>query len=185
MRAGRLAGAVVATLFACAAQAGAELVLLDGGVLKGEDLERTKDGLYLLTTSDGAVLTVPVALVKGLRLTGGEDPAPSGMLLTGPRTVAGPDDPIPVDSPDKQLEAFGRPPAAFALATINPNYPLVSALGPDVSEFNPVRWYQTARSPEWTPTPAYRSSQDVTHFNPVRWYKAPTDASWKPTSGFR
>jgi hypothetical protein len=185
MRAISLAGAVLATFVAAAAHAGADLVLIDGGVLKGEAVERTKDGLYLLTTADGSVLTVPVSVVKALRLTGGEDPAPTGMLVTGPRTVAGPDDPIPQDSPAEQVAAFGRPPARFAQATIDPNYRMVSALGPDVSDFNPARWYKTARSFEWTPTPAYRASQDRTQFNPVRWYKSPTDPTWRPTSGFR
>lgn len=185
MRALVFIAGVAAAVAATQLHAGADLVLRDGGVLSGESVERTRDGLFLLTIEDGSVLTIPVNLVKSLRLTGGEDPAPTGIVVAGPENVAGPKDPIPLPSPEKQLAAFGRPPATFARSNVNPTWRPGNALGPDVTQFNPARWYKTALSMDWTPVSAFRASKDVTQFNPVRWYKAPTDSSWRPTDGWR
>lgn len=164
-------------------QAGAELTLEDGMVVSGASVERTKEGLYLLTRDDGDVVSIPVELVKKLRLMSDEDPVATGMKLTGPEAIVGP----PIQSPraKEQLAAFGREPARFQPGAVDTQWWPQNALGPDVTEFNPVRWFKAPVNVSWTPTSDYRVSSDVTEFNPVRWYQAPTDPTWHPTSGFR
>ena len=165
-------------------RAGADLILEDGKVLEGTSLERSKEGVYLLKLEDGQVVIVPVELVKRIRLTGGEmdDAAPTG-LRPGPENLAG----VPVEPPKtrEQLASFGRAPARFRRATVATEWTPVSGLGPDVTEFNPVRWFRAPTDFNWTPTSAFTVAGDVTEFNPVRWYRSPTDPIWRPTSGWR
>lgn len=164
-------------------RAGAELTLEDGTVLSGTSLERTKEGVYLLTRSDGDVVTVPVELVKKLRLMSDDDPIATGMRLAGPETLVGP--PIQAPRAKQQLSAFGRPPARFQPGAVDAQWTPRSGLGPDVTEFNPVKWFKAPVDVSWTPTSDYRVSTDATEFNPVRWYRAPIDTTWHPTNGFR
>ena len=181
----RTGAAVIAAfaLFAQTARAGAELTLQDGKVLSGTTLERTREGVYLLTQKDGEVVTIPVELVKKLHLTSDDDPAPSGIRETGAGAIVGP----PVEPPKthEQLAAFGRPPATFRRGPVETLWVPQSGLGPDVSDFNPARWFRAPTDPTWTPVSAFKSSKDVTQFSPVRWYSAPTDPIWRPTNGFR
>jgi hypothetical protein len=177
-------GAAMVLATAIPAWAGAALVLRDGTVLEGEGLERTRDGLYLLTIAEGNVIPVPVSLVKELRLLGGEDPAPSGVKVSRPETLAGLPDPRPPRH-DEQLRAFARPAAAFVRGAVETNWTPRSALAPDVSQFNPARWYRAGRDFSWTPTPAFRASQDVTRFSPVRWAAPTIDPVWRPADGWR
>jgi len=174
----------IAALLLCASGAwgGAELTLIDGTVLSGSGLERARDGVYLLSR-DGQVLTIPVELVKKLHLTGEEDPAPTAFRLAGPEVLAG--DKIDPPRAEQQLAAFGRPPAQFRRGAVDPNWNPPSALGPDATDFHPVKWFRAPTDPVWTPTSAFKSSKDATRFNPVRWFDAPTKPAWHPTSGFR
>src|SRR6185295_8434461 len=100
-----------------AARAGAELVLQDGTVLSGTDVERTRDGDYVLTLAEDEVVTIPVALVTKIRLTGfGEDAAPTGFRITIPANLVGAkgaEPPFQPPSTREQLDSFGRDPAKF------------------------------------------------------------------------
>ncbi len=165
------------------ARAGAELTLQDGTLLSGTTVERTREGVYLLTQKDGEVVTIPVELVKKLHLTSDDDPAATGIKQAESETLVGP----PVEPPKtrEQLGAFGRPPAPFSQGPVDTRWVPQSALGPDVTNFNPARWFRAPVDTTWTPTSAFRQSTDVTQFSPVRWYRAPTDPIWRPTNGFR
>jgi hypothetical protein len=166
-------------------RAGAELVLVDGQVLSGSDVERTREGLYILTTTDGEVIPVPVDLVKKLVLTGGEEPAPTGFKLAVAENLVGPPEPFEPPRTREQLSAFGRAPARFREGAVDFNWTPGNALKPDVTEFNPVRWYKAPTNFIWEPKSAFTRSDDVTQFNPVNWRKAPTDPVWWPKDGFR
>src|SRR5262245_21805860 len=161
---------------------GAQLTLSNGTVLSGSDLERTREGVYLLSR-DGEVLAVPVELVKKIHLTGEDDAAPTGLRLAGAELLAG--DVVEPPRAHEQLAAFGRPPASFRVGAVDPYWTPVSALGPDVSDFHPVRWFRAPTDPNWTPSSAFLASKDATEFSPVRWFQAPTNPVWRPTSGFR
>lgn len=173
---------VLVFLLALPAGAGAELILDDGTILSGTAVERKED-TYLLKMEDGEVIPVPVEFVKKLRLTGEDDPAPSGIVPAEPTNLADDDEPKRPPSTYDQLEAFGRPPASFPKG-IEFRWVPKSGLGPDVTNFNPAKWYRPAHDPIWKPTSAYKASQDVTHFNPARWYRSPIDPTWKPKDGF-
>lgn len=180
------AGACAAlVLFAVPARAGAELTLTDGTVLSGTSLER-KDHLYLLTTEDGEVVTVPVEQVKTFRLFDDPEAAPSAIKLEPPRTLSGPDPETPrFAGPPEQIAAFRRPPAAFRPDAVRSRWePEDAFAGRDVTQFNPARWYRAPIDPTWTPTPALKNRGDVTHFNPARWYRPPIDPIWRPKDGF-
>lgn len=173
----------IAAFFLCVTGvwAGAQLTLTDGTLLSGASVERTRDGVYLLTR-DGQVMTIPVELVKKLHLTGEDDPAPTAFRVAPGEVLVG----TKVDPPraDEQLAAFGRPPAQFRRGAVDPYWNPRSALGPDVREFNPVRWFRAPTDPVWTPSSAFKASKDATQFSPVRWFTAPTNPTWHPTSGF-
>lgn len=167
------------------AGAGAELVLEDGQVLSGTDVERTRDGVYVLTQEDGQAIAIPVGLVKKLHLTGGEDPAPTAFKVAIPANLVGPPEPFEPPKVRDLVAAFGRPPARFRSGTIDPVWNPEPALGPDVTEFHPVRWYQAPTDSVWTPKSAFTASGDVTEFSPARWRAPLRDPVWWPKSGFR
>ena len=101
---------VVALALAGTAFAGAELVLVDGRVLSGVSVERKEDA-YHLAGENGAVIAIPAALVREMRLTGGDAPPPTGLTFSRPAVLAGFDAPPP--GRREMLAAFGRPPALF------------------------------------------------------------------------
>ncbi len=175
---------VVAMLAAglTAARGGADLVLVDGRLLQGTAIER-KDGAYLLTTTFGNVVTVPLELVKEMRLTGGDATPPTGLVFSTPRTLAG----TTVEPPGRreQLAAFGRPPALFPVVSISGTwYPRNAYEGRDVTHFNPATWVKATIDPVWSPVQSFTSSSDATEFHPVRWYHPSIDPVWKPRDAF-
>ena len=160
--------------------AGAELVLVDDRVLSGKSVER-KEEFFLLEMPKGGVIAVPAELVKELRLTGGADPAPTGIRLAEPRTLAGLPLALPA-GPRDQLAAFGRPSARFAAASTDSRWRPTNAWPPgkDVTNFNPSSWAKPSIDPTWSPVSAFKASKDVTEFNPARWYESPTRSAWQP-----
>jgi len=174
--------AAVLALAVTAARAGADLVLLDGRLLEGRSVER-KEGAYLLTTSLGNVITVPVELVKEMRLTGGDAAPPTGLVFSTPKTVAGQE----MKAPGRrdQLAAFGRPPALFQGSPMTGRwYPRDAFEGKDATNFNPVKWAKATIDPVWSPLPAFSKTTDVTGFRPARWFRASIDPVWLPRDGF-
>ena len=167
------------------AWAGAELILKDGTVLSGTDLE-LKGDVYVLRTSSDAALSIPWQLVSRVRLIGEDLPAPSGIRLSTPQQLAGPPQAPQTPGYREQLAAFGRPPARFQDSPIESRFYPTSDIGEatDVTEFNPARWYQAPVDPIWTPRSAFSRADDRTEFNPARWYRSPVDATWRPVDAF-
>lgn len=181
----RLAVAALLLMTALPARAGAELVLEDGRVLEGTGVERSKDDVYLLTQDDGTAITVPVILVKKLHLTGGEEPGPTGFKVAVPKNLVGPPEPYEPPTTRDLLAGFGRPPARFRTAPLDPVWHPVSVLGPDVTEFSPVRWAKAPTNVFWTPKSAFKVTDDVTEFSPAKWRAPLLDPTWRPKNGFR
>ncbi|MBZ5638177.1 MAG: hypothetical protein LAO51_05380 [Acidobacteriia bacterium] len=167
---------------ATAVWAGADLVLVDGTLLRGRSVER-KGNTYFLTTNRDNVIAVPVELVKEMRLTGGDAKPPTGLVYAGPMTLAGPELTLP--GRRESLAAFGRPPALFQGSPMSFRwYPTNAYQGKDATQFNPVVWAQTTIDPIWSPLPAYTPSSDVTQFHPVLWRQPLIDPIWRPRDGF-
>ena len=174
--------AAVLALAATAARAGADLVLLDGKLLEGRSVER-KEGAYLLTTSFGNVITVPVELVKEMRLTGGDAAPPTGLVFSTPKTVAGPEMEVP--GRRERLAAFGRPPALFQGSPMTGRwYPRDAFEGKDATNFSPVTWAKTTIDPVWSPVQAFSRTTEIAGFRPAQWFRASIDPAWRPRDGF-
>ncbi len=173
-------------LVAISAFAGAELVLEDGQVLSGKSVERKKD-LYFLELSTENVLPVPAELVRELRLTGEDDPAPTGLRPAEAETLVGPPGKIEFPNTAEQLAVLDQGRSRFQAGWLDPVWRPSSdwTFDPSMNNFNPARWYQAPIDPTWTPSSAFGASGDVTDFNPARWIEAPIDSTWWPTDGFR
>jgi hypothetical protein len=180
----RTAAFVLALAAVPAVHAGAELVLEDGQRIVGESVER-KGGLYHVQLETGNVLPIPVALVAEVRLTGEDEPQPTGLRVAKPETLVGPPGAADLPKPYEQLAVFGEP-ARFRRGPIDPTWrmpPSDYVPDPSLNNFNPARWYVPPIDPTWRPRSGLRG--DVTNFNPARWYRAPIDPTWWPTDGFR
>jgi hypothetical protein len=184
-----LSAAVLATAVALG---GAELVLVDGRVVRGESARRDGD-VYVLTTDSGD-LTMPVDLVDQVRLTGPaetEPPAikgipegPTGFRAGGPETLAG--TAIAPSTPADQLAVFGKP-AEFKKGTIDPTWTPKSAYDPNVDVLADSRstWKKSSIDPTWTPKSAYDPNVDVLADSRSTWQKSSIDSTWTPTDGFK
>ncbi len=184
MRIGALPASVlgVAVLaLAAPALAGAELVLLDGQVLSGVSVERKGDA-YQLAGEDGTVMAIPAALVKEMRLTGGDAPPPTGLTFSGSETLAGLE--VPAPGRREMLAAFGRPPALFRPPSGAERWtPRDGFEGKDATRFRPTRWAEPVLDPVWWPASGFRSEGGA-GLRPVRWRPAVVDTTWKPRDGF-
>jgi hypothetical protein len=160
----------------------AELLLQDGQVLTGVEVE-LKDGVYKLELEDGSFLSLPAALVKEVRLTGGdEDATPE----RDPTVLAGPPEPIREPTRTEQMAVFREPEAQFQKNLVNPYWRPHSdwVMDPANNEFAPTRWIEAPVDSTWIPVSAYTRETDVTEFNPAGW-KSITDPYWYPVNGFR
>ncbi len=182
-----------AYLATAVALGGAELVLVDGQVVRGESVRKEGD-VYVLTTATGDV-TMPVDLVDQVRLTGPSETAPpkiegipegpTGIEIGGPRTLAG--RPVEPATTDEQLAVFGKP-AEWQKSSIDPNWVPESDWNMDPgtqNNWNPSKWAQSSIDPNWTPTSAYDAKEDVLADSRSTWQQAPTDSNWVPTDGFK
>lgn len=175
---------IVCLLLVHPAHAGAQLLLVDGQILEGEDVE-LKKRLYLLRVGEGEVIPVPAELVRELRLTGDDDPDATGLKAAEPETLAGPPSGPVLKRTGEQLEAFGERRSRFRPNLVDPVWrPSRGWPRPGGNDFNPARWRPSILDPIWRPRSAYRESGDVTEFNPARWYRAPIQSTWWPSDGF-
>lgn len=170
--------------------ADAELVLEDGQVLKGTELER-KDDLYILHLATGGVLTLPAGLVKEFRLTVEGEPeekktAPTGVRETGPEELSGSGSTPKLPRMGDQIEAFDKPPARFRNNIVDPYWRPESDWtdDPDLNNFNPSRWYRSPIETAWTPQSAFDNSIDVWKGSRSTWQRSLIDSRWTPESGF-
>ena len=178
------------------AQGAAELLLNNGRVLRGTDLER-QGSTYRLEMADGRKVTVPVSVVRQVRLPGdgGGDrgatvaaadrsseeshkPARSGTRTADAEMVAGQEAPPP---PESVL-----PPAAPQRRSTGEWVPESDWPGENWAETEATGGTEWgfAASPAWEPEPAFTEEDDVSNFNPSRWMKAP-NSTWTPEDGFK
>ena len=93
--------------------AGAEIVLEDGQVLEAANVKRDGE-VYIIELKSGGLLTIPVDLIKKVRVTGDDvprqvageapPPGPSGIRHGEPVTVAG--EPVRPPRTSEQVEAL-------------------------------------------------------------------------------
>lgn len=185
-----LLAAAVATAVALG---GAELVLVDGRVLRGDSVRR--DGnLYVLATETGE-LTMPADLVAEVRLTGSPEPrppaldgipeGPTGMAVGPARTIAGPD--VPPPRTEDQLRVMGKP-SEFKKSIVDSDWVPTSDWNMDPETQNnwaPSTWAKAPIDPTWVPESAFDANEDVLAESRSTWKKAPIDSTWTPTDGFK
>jgi hypothetical protein len=185
------------------ALAGAELVLNDGQVLKGVDVQRV-DGEYELTLESGQTLSLPVELVAEVRLTGDErvptgltpaeperlagqgpvEDAPTGLRDAGPQQLAG--EPVQAPRTSDQLAVFGEP-SKFQQGVVDPSWRPQSDWNMDPAtqnNFAPSEWQKSIVDESWAPTSAFDSGKDVMADSRSGFQDSIVDNSWTPTDGF-
>ncbi|ANM31499.1 hypothetical protein ABI59_20910 [Acidobacteria bacterium Mor1] len=174
--------------------AGVELVLEDDTLLVGDTVERD-EGYYLLTLASGEVVTLPVPLVREVRLFEGElrddesttvSPIREPGFVTGKGSDVGPNaGPESLPKVADQLEVFGEPPA-WRPAPTDPFWLPDSdwTLDPSQNDFNPVRWYQAPTDPEWIPGGEFNERPDALNSSRSRWRRFITNPYWVPSNGF-
>jgi hypothetical protein len=171
--------------------AGAELLLTDGQILEGVNVRRDGE-VYLVKLEAGGVLTIPVALVKEVRL-GAEPapppkparPAPTGFRSDGPETLAG----APVTPPktSEQTAVFGDP-AKFQGGIRNPDWHPSSDWDNDPTKNNnwaPSRWAGDIVESKWAPESAFDANKDVLASGKSTFSDSIVDNSWQPEDGFK
>ena len=186
----RLLVTLAAALAFAVALGGAELVLLDGRVLRGESVRREGD-LYVLETEAGET-TMPADLVESVRLTGdpearpieGIPEGPTGLRDDGPQQLAGA--PVRPSTPEEQTRAIGNP-STFQKDVVDPNWAPTPAWDPskDVLADSRSTFVQSPIDPEWHPESAFDNNKDVLADSRSTFAKSPVDSSWTPTDGFK
>ena len=102
------------------AAAGVVLTLKSGERFAAEAVDYQRDeGIYVLELASGDLLPIPAELVRGLRLTGGDAPAPTGITIARPKTVAGVEQ-RELPKPVEQLRVFEGNESRFRRSVINP-----------------------------------------------------------------
>jgi len=182
--------------------AGASLVLEDGRVVEGIDVRR-EGGLYLLEQEDGSVLTLPIELVREVRLStppapdprtgltyregsqtlAGSSERPAGVVVGQGQVVAGGE--VRVPSTAEQLGVLG-PPSKFADSIVDNEWTPSSDwdMDPENNNFNPSTWSKSIIDNEWEPTSDWDSDMENNNFNRSNWSKSVIDNEWKPKDAF-
>jgi hypothetical protein len=152
--------------------AGTELVLRDGRVLSGKDVERD-GGNYVLIMEDGGSITLPAELVESVRLTGEGEP----------RTLAG--EPYSEPTREERLRVLG-PRARFKEDIVDNDWEPSSdwEMTPEKNNFNPSKWSKPPIDPSWEPESSWDEDKDVLASGRTKWKKSIIDSSWSPTDGF-
>jgi len=183
----------------------AELVLRDGRVLRGAEVQREGD-LYVLELESGERLSFPAALVEEVRLSGvgegsappGGEPSdrpetpaagvsdrdePSGLRRGEPQTLAGIE--VRPPSPAEQTRALG-PSARFQEDIVDTRWTPKSDwdMNPARNDFNPSTWPRPPIDPGWKPRSAFRGSTDVLESGRSQWQKNIIDPGWQPSDAF-
>jgi hypothetical protein len=199
-----LTGLILGLVLAAPLFAGTKLVLQDGQVLEGTDVRRD-GGLYLLEQESGAVMTIPVELVKEVQLeqdapkfdprTGitshtkpetlaGSSTRPAGVVVGQPQTLAGQE--VRAPSRSEQLSALG-PPSEFAKDIIDPTWHPTSDWNNNPEEMNnfaPSTWSKGVVDSDWAPKDAYEG-KDASAGQESSWQKSTINNEWVPQDGFK
>jgi hypothetical protein len=179
---------IALTLVGSAVLAGAELLLYDGQILEGVSVRRD-DQVYVVRLEAGGVVTIPVTLVKEVRLGGEPDPppvreAPTGFRSDGPETLAG--GLVAPPRTSEQLAVLGTP-AQFQGGIRDPNWQPTSDWDNDPTKNNnwaPSKWADNVIDPEWKPESAFDADKDVLASGKSTFSDNIVDNSWQPEDGF-
>ena len=180
----------------------AELVLKDGRVIAGVDIER--DGPeYVVRLDNGGAISIPVELVQEVRLTGRrapDPPVPTGLTYAepGPFVPSGPTglrqgEPMQLagqavtpPDPSGQLAVFGEP-AQFQQNIVDNDWVPTTDwdMRPEVmNNWARSTWAENVIDPEWHPESAFDPNEDVLEDSRSTWEPSIIDNSWTPTDGF-
>ncbi len=175
-----------------------ELVLQDGRVIEANDVRRD-GGNYVVRLPTGETLTLPVEIVKTVRLTargpftsaeprvvGGQAPpaGPSGLRVAEPETLAG--RPVRPPTRSEQLETLGSP-ARFQRDIVDNRWTPKSDWDMDPvkgNNFNPSTWAKGPIDPNWQPESAWDPNSDMLAPSRSTWQKSNIDSTWTPTDAF-
>jgi hypothetical protein len=163
--------------------AGTQVVLEDGQVLEGADVRREGD-LYIIELESGGVLTIPVSLVKQVRLSsdGEKKEPPPGLTYAEPRQLAGP--PVEPLRPSEAQEVFGEP-SRFRPNVIDPTWEPESGFPDgDVLAGSRSTWQPSVIDPTWTPESGFPDG-DVLKDSRSTWTESIVDNKWVPEDGFK
>jgi hypothetical protein len=198
----RLLAFISSLLLAGPLLAGAALVLEDGNVLQGEDVRR-EGGLYLLEQEDGNVVSIPLELVREVRLTtppapdprtglsyregsetlAGTTERPAGVRVGKGQTVAGDEPRVPTRA--EQTAVLG-PPSKFSRDIVDHAWTPSSDwdMDPGNNNFNPSKWSKSVVDNDWEPSSDWDNDVKNNDFNPSKWSQGVVDNEWQPKDGF-
>ncbi len=177
-----------------APSAGVELVLQNDELLVGESVERD-EAYYLLTLASGEVVTLPVSLVREVRLFQGElrddedtvlSPFREPGFIVGRAGDVGPNaSPESLPKVADQLEVFGEP-RGWRRAPVDPFWMPDSDWSNDLSQndFAPARWSESSYDFNWTPGGEFNDRPEALNQSRSRWRRWITDPYWVPRDGF-
>ncbi|MCZ6649041.1 MAG: septal ring lytic transglycosylase RlpA family protein [Acidobacteria bacterium] len=188
------------------AMAAFQLVLKNGRVLTGDDLER-EPGKYVLIRDDGRRLTIEMDQVAELRILGDdvvmedtpapdtaaedEEKPPPGVTVAGgdlsnrltrsePTTVGGSD---PPEKPAARAQNLTGPAPGAPLAP--GEWRPESDWPKNDPDWPTDGWISRGPDPTWTPQSDFATDPKANEFNPSTWSKPARDPTWHPTDGFR
>lgn len=175
--------ALSAALACLPALSGATLVLTDGQVIKGTELQRDGDS-YVMTMDAGNKAAFPAALVKEIRLEDDAPKPPAPFDFTKPKTLAGPSK-LPSQDPKDQYKVLG-PPTRWSKSAVDTTWAPTDAYDPykDVLAGSRSIWPKNVVDTTWIPTDAYANSKDVFAWSRSTWAKDVVDTTWMPTDGW-
>jgi hypothetical protein len=186
------ASIVLAALIALPALAGAELVLQDGQVLKGESIERKGD-LYELVLPGGGRLPVPAGLVRQIHLSGDGSAVDVSIKPAAPPKAKTASKTKP---PAKTAKAATPKPAPRAPGglTAAPPQTLAGPPGPvrppelkeqlGVMRNNRSVFAPSVINPGFTPHSDWDLSLGRNEFRPSRWAPSVIDPNWSPRPAY-
>jgi hypothetical protein len=191
-----------------AVSAANQVVLQDGQIIEGVDVRRDGD-LYVITLVSGGVTTIPIVLVKEVRLDLRKPAAPqpgfihgrthlagdpvearepaegehgAGLIKAGPQQLAG--EPVRPVTPREATAAIGEP-ARFRPNIIDPTWKPESAFSDeDVLASSRSTWRDSVIDPNWRPQSAF-DNRDVMAGSRSTWSNSPIDNTWVPQDGFK
>ena len=189
----RLAGVLIPSLlFVLAwlpAGADVEIEFITGATLKARSIERV-DELYEITADTG-VLTLPLALVREIRLL--EQPSveePVEIDIAAFDAATGGGSPPHVDDSSSppawlQLAAFTGDPGAFPRPTVDPRWEPDDTYGEatDETQFDPAAWARP-RGFDWEPDDDYEQG-GLPQFGVSEWPRSSVETRWSPRDRWR
>lgn len=197
------AALILGLLIAGPLLADATLVLNDGRTVQGVDVRR-EGGNYLLEQENGGFVTLPIELVREVRLStppppdprtgltyregsetlAGTSERPGGVVVGKGQVIAGDENPIPTRA--EQTAVLG-PPSKFAKSIVDNEWTPTSDwdMDPKNNNFNPSTWSKSIIDNDWEPTSDWDNDVENNNFDRSNWSESIVDNEWRPTDGFK